>query len=41
MIGFLTYLTGLILAYKSSALRIATIGDEYPVTRREGELFKV
>lgn len=30
--------TGLILAYRSSFLRKATMGDEYPTTLFEGEL---
>jgi hypothetical protein len=36
----LTDFTGRIFAYKSSSLRIATMGDEYPATRREGELYR-
>jgi hypothetical protein len=34
----LTDFTGRMFAYKSSAFRIATMGDEYPTTRRDGEL---
>ena len=34
----LTDFTGRMFAYKSSAFLIATMGDEYPATRRDGEL---
>lgn len=34
-----TDIMGLMLAYRSSFLRRATIGDEYPTTLLEGELY--
>lgn len=34
-------MTGLILAYRSSFLRRATIGEEYPVIFLDGELLEI